>query len=116
MTPNGRPNSYDDYLYIMKWFAENRAAWIDSQFIPPVTVSPEGGVVPKPTEVTIAGPAGFDLYYTLDGSDPRQPLTIREEQTVLRTGAPAQVLVPADATLLDKCDDGTFLPAPAPAS
>ncbi len=110
MSPNGRPNSYDDYIYIQKWFAQNRAAWIDSQFVPPVTVSPAGGVVPKPTEVTITGPAQYELYYTLDGSDPRQPLIIKEEQTVLHSGAQAQVLVPSDGTLIDKCDDGMFLP------
>ena len=112
MSPNGRPNSYDDYIYIMKWFAENRAAWIDTQFTPPVNVSPAGGVVPKPTEVTITGPLQYELYYTLDGTDPRQPLIVEEEQTVLFSGAPAQVLVPADGTLIGHCDDGLRLDNP----
>ena len=112
MTPNGRPNSYDDYIYIMKWFVENRAAWMDSQFTPPVTVSPPGGVVPNPTEVTIDGPEEFDLYYTLDGSDPRQPLIVEQEQAVLNTGAAMQFHVPADGTLIGHCDDGLRLDDP----
>ncbi len=105
----GSPNSYDDYIYIMKWFVEERAEWIDSQFVPAVSVLPAGGIVPKPTEVTISGPEQYELYYTLDGTDPRQPLIIEEERTVLETGAPVQIYVPTDGTLMGHCDDGYSL-------
>jgi len=40
-SPTGRPNSYDDYIYIMKWFVKNRTAWMDAQFIPPVQATPD---------------------------------------------------------------------------
>jgi hypothetical protein len=109
LTPNGRPNSYDDYVFIMKWFLENRLNWMDSQFAPPLTVSPPSGPVERGTQVSITAPAGYGVYYTLDGTDPRAPLLIDEEHVVLDTGAAAQVTVPTDDTLIDKCDDGLRL-------
>jgi hypothetical protein len=113
MSPNGRPNSYDDYLYIMKWFVENRLAWMDSQFAPPLDVSPLGGAIDAGTQVTITGPEGYDIYYTIDGTDPRAPLIIEEEIVVLDSGGPAQALVPTDGTLIDQCDDGLRLTNPS---
>ncbi len=112
MTPNGRPNSYDDYIYIMKWFVENRLAWMDSQLGIPLNVSPPSGVVDPGTQVTLAAPDGFDVFYTLDGSDPRQPLIIEEESVILPAGSPVQYHVPTDDTLIGFCDDGIRLTTP----
>src|SRR5579859_3125931 len=42
-----------------------RAAWIDSQWVAAPTVTVSGG------NVTFTAPAGAQLAYTLDGSDPR---------------------------------------------
>lgn len=112
MTPNGRPNSYDDYIYIMKWFLENRVEWMDSQFAAPLEVSPLSGNVESGTQVTMTAPEGFEVYYTLDGSDPRQPVIIEEETVVFDTGTPVQVTVPADGTLIGHCDDGLRLANP----
>jgi hypothetical protein len=112
LSPNGRPNSYDDYIFIMKWFVTNRLEWMDSQFAPPLDVTPRSGPVDKGTQVTIGGPAGYDVLYTLDGTDPRAPLIIKEEAVVLESGGAAQVTVPADGKLIDQCDDGLRLTNP----
>ena len=107
---NGRPNGYDDYIFIQKWFIEGRTAWMDSQFTDPVSVSPEGGVIDRGTSVTMTAPNGFDVFYTTDGSDPRQPLVIQEEVTLLDSGVMGHVVIPSDGQLMDKCDDGNLLP------
>ncbi|MCA9151202.1 MAG: CotH kinase family protein, partial [Planctomycetales bacterium] len=112
MSPNGRPNSYDDYIYIMKWFLTNRLEWMDSQFAPPLSVTPPSGQVDAGTQVTIAGPAGYDVFYTLDGSDPRQTVIISEETELLSGGSNATILVPTNGDLFDQCDDGLRLAAP----
>jgi hypothetical protein len=40
-------------------------------------VTPAGGACPGPVEVAIAAPSGWDVYVTLDGSDPRLSPTRR---------------------------------------
>ncbi|MEZ6118023.1 MAG: CotH kinase family protein [Pirellulaceae bacterium] len=107
-----RPDDYGDYVFIMKWFVENRAAWIDSQFLPPLQYTPEPGIVANGTQVTITGPAGADIFYTLDGTDPRQPLIIEEEVPLIGANAAAQVIVPSNNSLMDQCDDGIRLADP----
>lgn len=109
-TPNGRPNSYDDYIYIMKWFLTNRMEWMDKQFTAPVTASPAGGVVEAGTKVTLSGPAGYDIYYTVDGTDPRDPLIVKEETIAIAAGSTGKMFVPKDGTLMGFCDDGLRLP------
>ncbi|MCL4176888.1 MAG: lamin tail domain-containing protein [Verrucomicrobia bacterium] len=57
-----------------------------------------GGVVPEGFQVTLSAPAGT-IYYTRDGSDPRQPVEVEElSRHLLVTGAtPRRVLVPSVA-------------------
>ena len=54
----------------MKNWLSGRLAWMDSQFPAPVTIDHQGGVVPSGFELTLTGSG--TIYYTLDGSDPRQ--------------------------------------------
>ncbi len=47
-----------------------RMDWIDTQFFEPPVISPTGGPVEEGTMVTISAPEG-QIYYTIDGPDPR---------------------------------------------
>jgi hypothetical protein len=55
----------------MKDWLQQRANFMDSQWVGPVTASlPEGQITPGQT-VTLTGPASSVIYYTLNGADPR---------------------------------------------
>ncbi len=58
-------------LTAMKTWLANRAAAIDALYTAPPDLSQNGGEVPAGFSLTITAPAG-DIYYTIDGSDPRQ--------------------------------------------
>ncbi|MHA3773562.1 DUF7453 family protein [Verrucomicrobiota bacterium sgz303538] len=55
----------------LKDWLQQRANFMDSQWVGGVTVSPAEGNVPAGTTVTMTAPAGTTIYYTTDGSDPR---------------------------------------------
>ena len=55
----------------LKDYLRQRAAFMDSQWVPRVTASVPAGFVSSGTQVTLTGPAGVPIYYTLDGTDPR---------------------------------------------
>lgn len=57
--------SYDAQIATLKAWLGRRAAWIDSQFIARPTSSLQSGII------TFTPPAGAELIYTLDGTDPR---------------------------------------------
>jgi hypothetical protein len=61
-------HSYEDEINFMKEFIRKRTTWIDQQFVaaPAATGSGDG----SPT-TRLTAPAG-QIYFTLDGSDPRQ--------------------------------------------
>lgn len=67
----GRPEEYGDYIFIMKWFIENRAEWMDSQLSAPIAATPSPGVVEAGSQITLTGPNGSQLFYTIDGTDPQ---------------------------------------------
>lgn len=58
--------------------------------IDPPTLSQWGGVLTDPVVITLTAPAG-DLYYTLDGTDPRAAGTGTPAPTAQRYTAPLQV-------------------------
>lgn len=58
-------NTYAEEVAWMKKWIRQRIAWIDSQFLATPTVST------KDAMLTLRGPG--ELYYTLDGTDPRLP-------------------------------------------
>ncbi|MCP5528043.1 MAG: lamin tail domain-containing protein [Verrucomicrobiales bacterium] len=72
--PNPRIYIVPTYAQIIankkQWIAD-RFAWIDSQFLPVPQLSRPGGPVPHGFPVSVTAPTG-NIYYTLDGSDPRR--------------------------------------------
>lgn len=57
----------------IKDWLQQRADFMDSQWVGPVTSSLPDGNVPAGTNVTLTGPEGATIYYTIDGADPRAP-------------------------------------------
>ena len=55
----------------MKRFIHDRYRWLDSQFTPPPVIHAAGGLVTNGFSVTITAKPGAQIYYTLDGTDPR---------------------------------------------
>ena len=81
--PNGTAGGWDvDYVHPtdfagiiseMKKWVLGRYLWVDSQFAPvPALSQPSGPVTPGST-LSLSGPAGTTIYYTLNGTDPRLP-------------------------------------------
>ena len=113
MSPNGQPNSYDDYIFIMKDFIENRLQWIDTQFGSPVDFDPPGGFVQPGDQVVLSTDAPGTLYYTTDGTDPRNPQTVFDQTVILPAGSALDYVVPTDATMINACrPSGISLPNP----
>ena len=56
----------------LRGWLEVRAEWIDSQFFSPPTLSQNGGMVAENYQLSMSAGQG-NVYYTLDGSDPRAP-------------------------------------------
>ncbi|WP_210417757.1 CotH kinase family protein [Bythopirellula goksoeyrii] len=76
IAPNGGPLAdpgltgwEGEISHLENWLVQ-RANWIDTQTISPPTLGPEPGNVAVNTHVTLSAP-GANIYYTLDGSDPR---------------------------------------------
>ena len=80
----------------MKDWLETRANWIDRQFVRPPVMTPNGGYVSAGSTVTLSNPNGTGtIYYTLDGSDPREfGSSSGEVVTLLAEDVPKKVLVP----------------------
>ncbi|HEX2750761.1 MAG TPA: CotH kinase family protein, partial [Verrucomicrobiales bacterium] len=55
----------------IKDYLQQRAGYFDTQWVGSVAVTPAAGAVVANTTVTLTGPAGVPVYYTLDGTDPR---------------------------------------------
>ena len=68
-----RGGSYQGEITILKNWLQSRANWIDGRFTRMPTLSRGSGTVTQGTQVTLTGPAGATIYYTLNGSDPRAP-------------------------------------------
>jgi len=69
---NGVTNHVDEIYHIKSWLAQ-RAGWIDAQFVRRPLFSRATGIVDAGTTVTLTAPSGGQVYYTLDGTDPRAP-------------------------------------------
>jgi hypothetical protein len=67
------PTSYGGIISEMKKWTMGRYLWIDSQFTVPPAMNHAGGKVPEGFTLTLTGPTGATIYYTLDGTDPRGP-------------------------------------------
>ncbi len=75
--------------HLRSWLTQ-RADWIDSQFVAAPVVAVSGDAL------TLTAPAGAELIYTLDGSDPRS-LGGESAPNARRTTAP--LIVPASANV-----------------
>ena len=66
-----RGGSYQSEIDWMKRWLSERIDFIDRQLVQPPALSHGGGRVASGFQLTLTGPAGATIYYTLDGSDPR---------------------------------------------
>ncbi|MEM7394889.1 MAG: CotH kinase family protein, partial [Verrucomicrobiota bacterium] len=69
-------DTYDKVVDFMKDWLDNRVDWMDKQFERPVTYKPDAGVHDPGVNVTMFTGTLFsqrsgDIFYTLDGADPR---------------------------------------------
>src|SRR5258707_260212 len=64
-------NNYEDSIRTMKQWIQNRIAWIDQQFLPAPSLSRQESS-PLPGVVLIMQTPKGEIYYTTDGTDPRQ--------------------------------------------
>lgn len=55
----------------IKDYLRQRADFMNTQWVPRITASVPAGFVTSGTRVTLTGPVGVPIYYTLNGSDPR---------------------------------------------
>ncbi|MES2695525.1 MAG: CotH kinase family protein [Verrucomicrobiota bacterium] len=74
----------------LKSWLRRRAEWIDTQFVAPPTLASDGG------SITFTAPAGTQLVYTRDGSDPRSLGGGIAPNAILAAGS---VALPASANL-----------------
>jgi hypothetical protein len=67
------PVTWQDEIDWMSGWISARIEWFDRTIVAAPTFSHAGGEVPEGFELTITAPAGTnaEIYYTLDGSDPR---------------------------------------------
>lgn len=73
----------------LKTWIKQRLNWMDTQLFDPPRMEPEGGLVTLPLEITIDTPSGVgEIYYTLNGSDPRRPDDTLDPAAVLHDGLP----------------------------
>jgi len=86
-----RGGSYQAEVNLMRSWISNRADFMDRQFVaPPRLVSP-GGTVPAGFDAAITPPTGINVYYTLDGTDPRLPGGRTNPAAVRYTGTPVRI-------------------------
>src|SRR5258706_12341170 len=64
-------HNYEDSIRTMKQWIQNRIAWIDQQFLPAPSLSRQESS-PLPGSVLIMQTPKGEIYYTTDGTDPRQ--------------------------------------------
>ena len=68
-TPRG--GSYQAEVNLMKDWLRNRLNFMDTNFLARPILSKASGQVSPGAPLTLGGPVGATIYYTLDGSDPR---------------------------------------------
>lgn len=68
----GPRGSYQNEVNLMKNWLAQRVHFMDTNFLARPTLGAPGGPITPGFELTLAGPPGATIYYTLDGTDPRQ--------------------------------------------
>jgi hypothetical protein len=67
------PTNYQSAINSMKSWLANRTTFMDTQFVARPLLNLPAGPVTNGTSITLQGPSGATIYYTLDGTDPRAP-------------------------------------------
>jgi hypothetical protein len=67
------PGTYQGEIDFMKRWLADRLHFMDTNFLARPTFSHPSGTLTQGTAITLSGPPGATLYYTLDGTDPRLP-------------------------------------------
>lgn len=101
-----RGGTYQAEVDRMKNWLSNRVDFIDSKLTQPPRITTGSGVVAPGTAVTLTGPVGAQIYYTLDGSDPRRlgATNLVSATAKLYSGA---IIINADTRLTARAFDGT---------
>ena len=68
-----RWGTYQSEVDWMKNWLSQRVEFIDQQLVQLPRLDQPPGQVPPGSRLSLSGPAGATIYYTLDGSDPRSP-------------------------------------------
>lgn len=68
VSPRGGTHQHE--IKILKDWLKLRLQWIDSQYTSPPAASEAAGIIPADSSVTLTGPKGALISYTLDGTDP----------------------------------------------
>jgi len=93
----------------MKNWLVARTEWLDSQYLKPPVFNTPGGVIAQGFQLVMNSPDG-QVFYTIDGSDPRAPGGLPSAETIPFLGGPVEerlidvdavgrYLVPSDGSL-----------------
>ena len=81
----------------MKNWLVARTEWLDSQYLKPPVFNTPGGVIAPGFQLVMGSPDG-QVFYTIDGSDPRAPGGLPTEETISFLGGPVEeTLIDVDA-------------------
>ena len=67
------PGTYQGEVTFMQLWYSNRLDFLDGQFLAAPSLSHASGPITPTDPITLTGPAGATIYYTVDGTDPRLP-------------------------------------------
>lgn len=66
--------TFADEINFLKNWLRDRFTWLDNQYLPPTVFSESEGIMEVPFDLTLSSSRSgkqYDVYYTLDGTDPR---------------------------------------------
>ncbi|MDF1711529.1 MAG: CotH kinase family protein [Akkermansiaceae bacterium] len=82
--------------HMKNWLAA-RIEWLDSQYLRTPAFNTPGGIIPQGFQLVMGSPDG-QVFYTLDGSDPRAPGGLPTSDSIPFPGGPVQeTLIDIDA-------------------
>ena len=93
---NQRPRSayggtYDGEVQHMKTWLSRRITFMEQQFVDPPKADVPAGFVELNTSITLKSSEGGNVYYTLDGTDPRKPGGELSTKAILYKNSPILV-------------------------
>jgi len=102
--PGPRFGSWQAEIDHLKDWLQQRATWMDGQFIALPQLSHPGGEVQPGFSLAISGPPGSTLYYTTNGVDPRAEGGGASSDAVAYTGP---ITLDQSATVRARATDGS---------